>query len=119
TGTRRAVAAERRARQRKASGATGHHAAIGLEALQPRLVLVHLHVLALAAVLLDEVAFPLDRTGLRLDVLRRTLVALHPLAVIGGVVAAERGQPAIAQLPDSGGRRIQERPVVRGDDEGA
>src|SRR5207248_1372162 len=58
----------------------------GLKPLQPRLVLVHLAELAMAAVALDELLLPGDRLGLVLDVLRHPRVALFALPVVGAVV---------------------------------
>jgi hypothetical protein len=66
---------------------------------------------------LDEFTLAGDRVGLRLDVLRGSRVALLPLPVIRGVVAPERGQTAVAELPDPRHRRVEERAVVRGDEE--
>ena len=89
------------------------------EPLEPRLVLVHLAELAMAAVALDELALAGDLLGLRVGVLGRARVALLALAVVGAVVAAERRQPSVAQLPDPGDGRVQERPVVGGDEQRA
>ena len=89
--------------------------ALRLEPLEPRLVLVHLGELAMAAVTLDELALARDRFGLRVRVLHRARVALLALAVVRRVVAAERRQPPVAQLPDARHRRVEERPVVRRD----
>ena len=92
-------------------------AAVGLEALQPRLVLVHLAELAVTPIALDELAFARDRLRLRLDVLDRPCVAFDALSVVGGIVAAERGQPPIAELPHPRHRRVQKGTVVRSDQE--
>ena len=78
--------------------------ALGLEPLEPRLVLVHLAELAMASIALDELLLARDRLRLGLDVLDRSGVALDPLAVVGAVVATERRQAAVAQLPDRGSR---------------
>ena len=97
--------------------AFGRLAPLGLEPLEPRLVLVHLAELAVAPVALDELLLAGDRFGLGLDVLDRPRVALDALAVVGAVVAAERGQAPVAELPDPGHGRVEEGPVVRGDEE--
>ena len=89
------------------------------EPLEARLVLVHLGVLALAAITLDQLDLALDLLRLRLRLLLGAEVPLDALAVVGRVVAAEDGQPAVAQLPDAGHGRVEERPVVGGDQEGA
>ena len=67
----------------------------------------------MAAVALHEFAFARDLLGVRVRFLRRALVALRALAVVGGVVAAERGQLPVAQLPDARHGRVEECPVVR------
>jgi hypothetical protein len=77
-------------------------------------VLVHLRELPVRPVALDQLPLAGDRLDVALGVLRSPGVALLPLAVVGAVVAAERGQAAVAQLPDPGHRRVEERPVVRG-----
>ena len=82
-------------------------------------MLVHLAELAVAPVALDELLLAGDLLGLRLDVLDRPGVALDALAVIGAVVAAERRQAPVAQLPDAGDGRIEEGPVVRRDEQRA
>ena len=56
---------------------------------------------------------------LRLDVLDRPRVPLVALAVVRAVVATERRQPPVAELPDAGHGRVEERPVVRRDQERA
>ena len=86
---------------------------LGLETLEPSLVLVHLAELAVTPVALDQFLLARDRLGLRFDVLHRPGVAFDPLAVVGAVVAAERGQPPVAELPDPGDGGIEEGPVVR------
>ena len=101
-----------------AGGLPGRFLPVRAQPLEPGLVLVHLHVLALAAVALDELDLALDRVGVRLGLLDRAGVALLALAVIGGVVAPERRQPAIAELPDPSDGRVEERPVVRRHEEG-
>ena len=82
-------------------------------------MLVHLRELAVAPVALDELALARDLLGLRVGVLGRARVAFLALAVVRAVVAAERGQPSIAQLPDPGDRGVEERPVVRRDEQRA
>ena len=82
-------------------------------------MLVHLRELPMRPVALDELPLAGDRLGVALGVLRRPGVALLPLAVVGAVVAAERGQAAVAQLPDPGHGRVEERPVVGGDEQRA
>ena len=82
-------------------------------------MLVHLAELAMAPVALDELLLAGDLLGLRLDVLDRPRVALDALAVVGAVVAAERRQAPVAQLPDPGDGRVEERPVVRRDEQRA
>ena len=110
---------ERAARQPQLARALRRLDPLGLEALEACLVLVHLRELAVAAVALDELPLAGDRLGVRLGVLGRPRVALLALAVVGAVVAAERRQPAVAQLPDPGHGRVEERPVVRGDEQRA
>ncbi len=88
-----------------------------VEAGEPRLVLVHLPVLALAPVRLDQRLLAGDLRVARLGVLAHPRVPRLALARIRGVVATERGQPPVAQLPDAGHGRIQERPVVRRDEQ--
>ena len=82
-------------------------------------MLVHLAELAVAPVALDELLLAGDRLGLRLDVLDRPRVAFHPLSVVRAVVATERGQPPVAELPDARHRRVEEGAVVGGDQERA
>ena len=94
-------------------------APVRLQPFEPRLVLVHLRELAVAAVALDELLFAGDLLGLRAGVLGGPRVAFLALPVIRAVVAAEDRQPAVAQLPDPGDGRVQERPVVRRDHERA
>ena len=93
--------------------------AFGLQPLEPCLVLVHLRELALAAVALDQLPLARDLPGLDGRVLRGALVALDALAVEGAVVAPERGQAPIAQLPDPLDRSVEECAVVGGDEQGA
>ena len=78
-------------------------------------MLVHLAELAVAPIALDELLLARDRLGLRLDVLDRSRVALDALAVVGAVVAAERRQAPIAELPDAVDRRVEEGAIVRRD----
>ena len=92
---------------------------LGPQLLEARLVLVHLHVLALAAVALDELHLALDRARLGLGLLLGAEVTLHALPVVRAVVAAEHRQAAVAELPDAGDGRVEERPVVRGDQQRA
>ena len=82
-------------------------------------MLVLLAELAVAPVALDQLLLAGDLLGLRVDVLDRPRVALDALAVVGAVVAAERRQPPVAQLPDAVDRRVEERPVVRRDEQRA
>ena len=76
-------------------------------------MLVHLRELAMAPVSLDELALASDRLRRRVRILRRPGVAFHPLPVVGAVVAAERCQVPVAQLPDARHGRVEEGPVVR------
>jgi hypothetical protein len=73
----------------------------------------------MAAIALYELLLARDRLGLRLGLHRRPRIAFDALAVVSAVVATERGQATIAQFPDAPDRGIQERPVVRGDQERA
>ncbi len=82
-------------------------------------MLVHLPVLALAAVRLDERLLLRDLDLAGLGVAAQARVPLLALAGVGRVVAAERGEAPVAQLPDAGHRRVEEGPVVGGDEEGA
>ncbi len=90
---------------------------VGLELLEAGLVLVHLGVLALAPVALDQLRLALHRVRLGFGVLLGPQVAFHALAVVGRVVAAEHREAAIPELPDAGHRRVQEGTVVRGDEQ--
>ena len=85
-----------------------------LEALEPGFVLVHLAELAVRAIPLDQLPLAFDRLLGCLGILGGPGVTLHPLAVIGTVVAAKDRQPPIAKLPDSRHRRVEEGAVVRG-----
>ena len=105
--------------RRSLRGALRRLDALRLEALEARLVLVHLAELAVAAVALDELLLARDRLGLGVGVLGRARVALDALAVVGAVVAAERRQPPVAKLPDPGHGRVEEGPVVGGDEQRA
>ena len=78
---------------------------------------VHLAELAMAPVALDELPLALDLVGLGVGVLDGPRVALLALAVVGAVVAAEDRQAPVAQLPDARHGRIEERPVVRRDEQ--
>ena len=82
-------------------------------------MLVLLAELAVAAVALDQFLLARDLLGLGVDVLDGPCIALDALSVIGAVVAAERRERAIAQLPDTGDGGIEEGPVVRRDEERA
>ncbi len=114
---RPAAAGERRGRQGQLAALLRRSHAVRLEPLQARLVLVHLRELAVAPVALDELSLALDRTGLGLDVLLEPRISFDALPVIGAVVAPERRQPAIAQLPDAGHDRIEEGAVMRRDEQ--
>ena len=92
--------------------AAGRVALLRLEPLEPRLVLVHLGELAMAAVALDELALARDLLGVRVGILGRPGVAFLALPVVGAVVAAEGRQPAVAQLPDARDRRVEEGAIV-------
>ena len=85
--------------------------------LEAGLVLVHLRDLAVAPVGLDELALPGDLLLVGVRGLGRERVALLALAVVRRVVAAERGQLPVAELPDPRHRGVQERAVVRRDEE--
>ena len=78
-------------------------------------MLVHLVELAMAPVALDQLALTLDLLGLGVGLLHRARVTFFALAPVRAVVATERRQVAIPQLPDPCHGRVQERPVVRGD----
>ena len=83
-------------------------------------MLVHLDVLALAAVALDELA-PRGRSRRRRRRPRCGVRASALLALeeVGGVGAAERAQATVAQLPDALDDGVEEGAVVRGHDERA
>ena len=87
--------------------------------LEAGLVLVHLRDLAVAPVRLDELALPRDLLLVRVGGLGRERVALLALAVVRGVVAAERREPPIPKLPDPRHGRVEEGAVVRRDEERA
>ncbi len=106
-------------RQRQPPARPRGLAPVRLEPLEARLVLVHLAELAMAPVALDELALALDRLGLGLGILGGPGVALVALAVVRAVVAAERRQPAVAQLPDPRDRGVEEGAVVRRDEQRA
>ena len=90
-----------------------------LQGLQAGLVFVHLAVLALVAVLLDQLLLAGDLAGANLSLLGDPQVALVALTGIGGVTATERRQTSIAQLPDPRGRGVEECAVVRSHHQGA
>ena len=90
-----------------------------LQPFEPRLVLVHLRELAVAAVALHELLFAGDLFGLGAGVLGGPGIALLALPVVRAVIAAEDRESSVAQLPDPGDGRVEERPVVRGDHERA
>ena len=113
------AAGERVAGQPQRLARLGRLDALLPQPLEPGLVLVHLHVLALAPVALDELDLARDRVLVRLGLALRPGVPLDALAVVGAVVAPEHRQPAIAQLPDPRHRGIEERAVVRRHEQGA
>ena len=80
-------------------------------------MLVHLRHLPVAAVRLDELALAGDLLLVGLRRLRREEVALLALPVVRAVVAAERRQLAIPELPDPVHARVEEGAIVRGDEE--
>ena len=92
-------------------------AAWSCERLQPALVLVHLGELAVASVALDELPLARDRLRACVGVLAGPRVALLALAEVGAVVAAEDLEPSTAYLPDALDHSVEERPIVRGNDE--
>ena len=110
---------ERRLRQREPARLARRLAPVRLQPFEPRFVLVHLRELAVAAVALHELLFAGDLLGLRAGVLGGPRVALLTLPVIRAVIAAEGREPSVAQLPDPGDGRVEERPVVRRDHERA
>ena len=116
-GTRGPATGQRRLRQRQPARLARRLAPLRLQPFEPRLVLVHLRELAMAAVALHELLFAGDLLGLRAGVLGRARVAFLALPVIRAVVAAEGREPPVAQLPDPGDGRVQECPVVRRDQE--
>ena len=87
--------------------------------LEPLLVLVHLGVLAVAAIPLDELPLARDLLGRGVRVLALPGIRRLALLEVRGVAALERRQPAVAQLPDAGHDRVQEGPVVGRDQERA
>ncbi len=82
-------------------------------------MLVHLDVLALAAVALHELLLARDGRGRLADHAARPGVGRLALQEVRGVAAAEGGQAAVAQLPDALHDVVQEGPVVRGHQERA
>ena len=80
-------------------------------------MLVHLVELAVTPIALDELAFSVDLLGLGVGLLGRPRIALVALAPVRAVVATERREPAIAELPDPGDGRVQEGAVVRRDEQ--
>src|SRR5262249_25453094 len=109
---RRPAAGERARREAQLPAPPPDLHPIRLELLEPGLVLWPLVDLPLRTVALDELLPPGDRVRRGVGALRRPRAALPALAVIRAVVAAECGQPPIAQLPDPRHRRIEEGPVV-------
>ena len=80
-------------------------------------MLVLLAELAVTPVALDQLLLAGDLLGLRVDVLDHPRVALDALPVVGAVVAAERRQLPVAQLPDAVDRGVEEGTVVRRDEQ--
>ena len=87
--------------------------------LQALLVLVHLGVLAVAPIALDELPLARDLLCMVSASLRCRASARLALLEVRGVAAPERPQPAVAQLPDAAHDGVQEGPVVRCHQEGA
>ncbi len=85
-----------------------------VEPREPGLVLVHLPVLALAAIRLDERLLARDLRIPRLGVPAQARVAGLALAGVRRVVAAEGRQAPVAKLPHARHRRVEEGTVVRG-----
>jgi hypothetical protein len=79
---------------------------------EPALVLVHLRVVAVAPVVLDQLELTRDGVLGRLGLLPELLVACGGLHGVGAVRATERLQPAVADLPRARDDRVQKRPVV-------
>ncbi len=82
-------------------------------------MLVHLAVLALVAVLLNQLLLAGDLAGASLGFGGRAQVALLALARVGCVAAPKRRELSIAQLPDTSHGGIQKGSVVRSDDQAA
>src|SRR5262249_37117284 len=116
-GSRRTAAGQRAAGQLQLAVRPGGIDPLVEESLEPRLVLVHLRELPVRPVALDELALAGDRLGVRLGVLRRPDIALDALAVIRAVIAAERGEAPVPELPDPRHGGVQEGAVVRRDEE--
>ena len=82
-------------------------------------MLVHLAVLALVAVLLDQLHLTVDLARACLRLVGRPQVAFLALAGVTRVAAAERRQAPIAQLPHPRHGCVEEGAVVRRDDQAA
>jgi hypothetical protein len=91
--------------------------ALLLQRLEPPFVLVHLRELALAPVALDQLALSFGRPALDIGVLPQARIAGLALDEVCAVVAAKRLQPTIAQLPDTTDHGVEERAVVRRDEQ--
>ncbi len=78
-------------------------------------MLVHLGVLAMASVALDQLALAGDRLRGRIRVLGGPRVGHLALQEVGRVAAPKGCQPTVADLPDAVGDGIEEGAVVRGD----
>ena len=103
---------QRRRAQRHAGLGARRGDAVLLELLQPPLVLVHLRVLAMAAIALDELEFAGRGLCSGVGVLALPRVALLALHEVGRVRAAKRRDVAVAQLPDARHHGVQEGAVV-------
>ena len=77
-------------------------------------MLVHLHVLALAAIALHQLHFAGDGGVRRAGHAASARIGGLTLQQVGGVGALERRQPAAAQLPDPLDHVVEEGAVVRG-----
>ena len=106
-----------RSRDRQLAPRLGGVASLGLQLFEPGLVLVLLAELAVTPVALDQLLLAGDLLGLGVDVLDHPRVAFHALPVVGAVVAAERRQLPVAQLPDAVDRGVEEGTVVRRDEQ--
>ncbi len=119
TGTRRATAEQRLGRQRQPRLRAGRFRLRSEQRIEPLLVLVHLGVLAVAAIPLDELALARDLLGHGVRVLAPAGIRRLALLEIRGVATLEWRQTAVAELPDAGDHRIQEGAVVGRDQERA